>query len=224
MKILFCVLCAFLWLDKSVARNGHRVLPVVTTATLPVVLSGLRHDQRYFNRVTQTNQTIRQLRASVKRLDLIPEMAQLANRTRQSIATAYEPDVMPHDVLNRLHVTLDQSGIRLVSQTTLIPRRNVIKLRRRSVPFCERSLDLERRSISPHESFQKRSGRKPIRAVNTRATDLANRIKISNRRTRPLIHQHAAAKIVRRRNHRHRLVRDIETNLQTLFIDKRKTF
>src|ERR1051326_9434165 len=117
MKLLFCVFGAVLWLDKSVARNGPRVLPVVTTATLPVVLRGLRHDQRYLNRVTQTNQTIRQLRASVKRLNLIPEMAQLANRTRQSIATAYESDVVPHDVLNRLHVTLDQSGIRLVSQT-----------------------------------------------------------------------------------------------------------
>src|ERR1051325_6137728 len=124
MKILFCVLCAFLWLDKSFARNGHRVLPVVTTATLPVVLRGLRHDQRYLNRVTQSNQSIRLLRASVKRLNLIPKMPQLANRTRQSIATAYEPDVVPQDVLNRLHGPLDQSGIRLVSQTTFIPRRN----------------------------------------------------------------------------------------------------
>src|ERR1044072_6075228 len=101
----------------------------MTTATLPVVLRRLRDDQRHFNRITQSNQNIRQLRRSIKRLDLIPEMTQLTNRSRQSFATAHEPDVVPHDVLNGLHVTLDQRRVRLVSQTTLIPRRNTIKLR-----------------------------------------------------------------------------------------------
>ena len=139
-------------LNKPIARDRHRILPVMTTTTLPVVLRRLRHDQRHFNRVTQTNQTIRQLSRSIKRLNLIPEMTQLTNRTRQSITAAHQSNVVPHDVLNGLHVALDQSRVRLISQTTLIPRRNIIKLRRLPDAVTQSSFNLERRSISPHES------------------------------------------------------------------------
>ena len=60
----------------------------MTAPTLPVVLRRLRHDQRHFDRIAQTNQTIRQFRRSIKRLDLIPEVSQLTNRARQPLRTA----------------------------------------------------------------------------------------------------------------------------------------
>src|ERR1044072_2759767 len=100
----------------------------MTAATLTVVLRRLRDDQRYFNRVTQSNQPVRQLRSAIKRLNLVPKVTQLTNRTRQAVGSPHQSDVVPHDVLNGLHVALNQSRIRFISQTTLIPRRTVVKL------------------------------------------------------------------------------------------------
>ena len=76
--------------NQPIARNRHRILPVMTAATLPVVLRRLRHDQRHFNRIAQPNQSIRKLRGSIKRLDLVPQVPQLANRARQTIGTAHQ--------------------------------------------------------------------------------------------------------------------------------------
>ncbi len=56
------------------------------------------------------------------------------------------------------------------------------------------------------------------------ATDLANCIQVANRRTRPLIHQHAAAEIVCSRHDRHWLARNVQTHFQALVIDERKPF
>lgn len=79
----------------------------MTTAALAIVLRRLRHDERDFNGIPKPDQTVRQFRRPVERLNLIPQMSQLSNRTRQPVGAADQPDVMPHDVLNGLHVTLD---------------------------------------------------------------------------------------------------------------------
>ena len=52
----------------------------MTSAALAVVLRGLRDDQRDFNSIAQPDQSIRQLRGSVERLDFVPKVPQLANR------------------------------------------------------------------------------------------------------------------------------------------------
>src|ERR1041384_2616421 len=177
----------------------------MTAAALPVVLRRLRHDQRHFTRVPKPDQTVRQFRRPVKRLNLIPQMSQLAYRTRESIGTAHEPDVVPHDVLNRLRVTLNQRRIRFIFQTTLIPPWNIFEPCGCTIAIAERSVDLQRGSISPNESFQKRRGSETICAVNAGATDLTDRVQIANRRTRPLVNQHASTEIVCSRNNGHRL-------------------
>jgi hypothetical protein len=46
----------------------------MTSATLPVVLRCLRHDQRDLNCVPQANQSIRKLRRAIKRFYLIPQV------------------------------------------------------------------------------------------------------------------------------------------------------
>src|SRR6185503_15840574 len=119
-------------------------------------------------------------------------------------------------------VALDQRRIRLGTQPTLVPRRNIFKPRCVAIPFTQHSVDLQRRAISPNKSFQKRRRSETVRAVHTRTTDLADRIQVSNRRTRPLVNQHATTEIMRRRNNRHWLARDIKPNLQTLVIYKWK--
>src|SRR4029079_16418605 len=138
-------------LNKPIACNRHRVLSIVAATALTIVLRRLRDDERHFNPISQPDQPIGKLRRPVKRLDLVPQVAQLANRTRQTIRATYEPDVMPHDVLNRLHVALDQRRIRVGTQPTLIPRRNIPEPRRVTIPFTQRLLDLNRRTISPNE-------------------------------------------------------------------------
>src|SRR5215212_9935216 len=113
-------------------------------------------------------------------------MAQLANCSRQPIGSAHKSHIVPHDVLNCLHVALNQRGVRFSTQTTLIPGRNVFKLWLLSIRFlAERCFDFERRSIPPDQPLQKRGGSEPVRAVYTSATDLTDRIQVADRRTRP---------------------------------------
>src|SRR6185369_7113626 len=192
-------------LNQSVSSNRHRILPVMAAAALPVVLRRLRHNQRHFDRIAQSNQTIRQLSRPVKRLDLIPEVSQLTNRARQPVRTAHETNVVPHNVLNSLHVALDQRRIRFSTQTTLVPPRNVFKLRILSVSFTQRSFEFDSSSITPNQSFEKRSRSETIRAMYACTTDLTHRVQITNRGTCPFIHQNATAEIMRCRHNRHGL-------------------
>src|SRR6185503_10883114 len=97
--------------NQTIAGDRYRILPVMTSTTLPVVLRRLRHNQRYLNRVAQSDQSIRELCSSIKRLDLIPKVTQLTNGTRQPIRASNQPHVVPHDVLNRLHVALNQRRV-----------------------------------------------------------------------------------------------------------------
>src|SRR5262245_36807050 len=127
----------------------------MASTALSIVLRSVCDDQRYFDGIAQTNQPIRQLRASIKGLDLVPQVAQFANRARQAVRASDQPDVVPHDVLNRLHVALDQRRIGFRTQATLVPWWNVSL--RRSLVVCgvvERSFDLNRRPIAPDQAFQ----------------------------------------------------------------------
>src|ERR1044072_7854145 len=102
-------------------------------------------------------------------------MSQLTYRTRQSIGSAHQPDVVPHDVLNGLHIALNQRRSGLILQTTLVPARNIFESCRCTMPVNERSVDLQRGSISPNESFPKRRRRETIWAVNDRDTAFTDR-------------------------------------------------
>src|SRR5712691_7445676 len=96
----------------------------MATPTLPVMLRSLSYQQSNFNRVAQTYQTIGKLSSTVESFDLVPQVTQFADRSRESFAAAHQADVVPHDVLNRLHIALDQCRVGLGGQSAFIPRRD----------------------------------------------------------------------------------------------------
>ena len=79
-------------------------------------------------------------------------MSQFTNRPREPVRISYQPDVMPHDVLNVLHVAMYQRRIRFGSQITFIPGRYIIETRTRATwRSIEDSLNLTRGPISPNQ-------------------------------------------------------------------------
>src|ERR1700690_3115257 len=98
----------------------------MATSALTIMIRGARHDQRDFHFIPQADQAITQFCFLIEGLDLILQMTQLANGARQTVAGADQAYIMPHDILNRLHVTLNQCRIRIVDQSTFIPRWNIL--------------------------------------------------------------------------------------------------
>src|SRR5688500_7986699 len=144
--------------DQSIAFKRNRILTIMTSPTLAVVLRRLRYDQRDLNRIAQSDQSVGKFGRAIKRLDLIPQVTQFANRARETFATAHQTDVVPHDVLNRLHVTLNQRRIGISAQAALVPRWNVVEpWFALAVGLVQRALDLNRDTISPDQTFEQRS-------------------------------------------------------------------
>ena len=56
--------------------------------------------------------------------------------------------------------------------------------------------------------------------MHARATDLAYGVKIVDARVSPLVNQHSAAEVMRCRDNRYRLVRDVDADFQTFAIDE----
>src|SRR5271157_4458143 len=98
----------------------------MTAAALTIMISGLGDDQRNLHRISQSDQAIAQFCFLIKGFDLVLQMAQLTNSTRQPVAGTDQADIMPHDILNRLHIALDQRRIGIMDQTAIIPRRNIL--------------------------------------------------------------------------------------------------
>ena len=67
-------ICTHSLLNQPIPFRLDRILAVMTTPTLPVVLSRLGHYQSNLNGVSQTNQSVRKFCCSVKRFNLIPKM------------------------------------------------------------------------------------------------------------------------------------------------------
>ena len=95
-------------------------------AALTVMLRGLCHDQRGFDRVAQADETVAEFGGAVERLDLVLQVTQLADGARETVAAADKSHVVPHDVLDGLHVALDQRGVAVVGQTAFVPRWHVV--------------------------------------------------------------------------------------------------
>ena len=93
----------------------------MAAAALSVVQRRLCHNQRDLDCVSQTDETIVQLRRAIERLNLVPEMTQLPYCSGKSFSAAYQPNVVSHDVLNGLHVALDQGGVRVSYQSAFVP-------------------------------------------------------------------------------------------------------
>ena len=83
----------------------------MTAPTLSVVTGGLGDDQAHLDGVTQTDQTVAQLGLTVEGLDLVLHVTQFADGPRESVAGADESHIVPHDVLDGLHVALKQGRI-----------------------------------------------------------------------------------------------------------------
>lgn len=82
--------------------------------TLPIMLCGLCHDQRGFHGVSQSDETVAEFGGAIERLDLVLQVAQLADGARETVAATDESHVVPHDVLDGLHVALDQRRVAVV--------------------------------------------------------------------------------------------------------------
>lgn len=95
-------------------------------ATLPVMLCGLCHDQRGFDRVAQADETVAEFGGAVEGLDLVLQVTQLADGARETVATADESHVVPHDVLDGLHIALDQRRVAVVGQAAFVPRGHAV--------------------------------------------------------------------------------------------------
>ncbi len=93
----------------------------MAASALAVMQGCLGYNERHLDGISQTDQTIAQFCVAVKSLDLIHQMAQLADCPREPVAAADQTDIMPHDVLNRLHIPLYQCRIGVGDQAAFIP-------------------------------------------------------------------------------------------------------
>ena len=66
--------------------------------------------------VPQSDQAIAQLGDAVERLDLVLQVPQFADGARKPVAGADQSHVMPHDVLDGLHIALDQRRVGVLRQ------------------------------------------------------------------------------------------------------------
>jgi hypothetical protein len=94
----------------------HAIHAEVTAAALPVMPRGLGNDQRCLDRVTQSDETVAQFDGAVECLDLVLQMAQLTDGAREPFAGADESHVVPHDILDGLHIALDERRVRILRQ------------------------------------------------------------------------------------------------------------
>ena len=74
------------------------------------------------------------------------------------------------------------------------------------------------------QSFQKRIGREPVGAVKTGAGDLADCPEPWNGRATNRVGENAPTKIMRGRNNRNHLLRDVDAVLEAMLINCRESF
>jgi hypothetical protein len=79
----------------------------MAAAALAIMQGSLGYNQSNFYSVPQAYQAVTQPGCAIKRLDLIPQVAQLTDGARKAIRAAHQPNIMPHDVLDSLHIPLD---------------------------------------------------------------------------------------------------------------------
>jgi len=86
-----------------------------------VVQGSLGDDQGDFYRITQADQTVTQFSGAVECFDFVPQVAKLAYSPGQAFFIACQSDVMPHDILNGLHITLNEGRIGIFEQAAFVP-------------------------------------------------------------------------------------------------------
>ena len=131
----------------------------MAASTLPVMLRGLCHDQRGFDRVAQADETVAEFGGAIERLDLVLQVTQLTNGARETVAATNESHVVPHNILDGLHVALDQRGVAVVGQPAFVPRGDVVSVGRIGNPPNARRVanpphDILPRAIPPHQPLQ----------------------------------------------------------------------
>lgn len=102
----------FWLLDQTLAFVGSGIFAEMGTSVLTIVLGSPSDDQGRLNRIAQTDQLITELSDPVKGLDFAPQAAQIADGTRKSFGASHQADIMPHYILDGLHIALDQGRIR----------------------------------------------------------------------------------------------------------------
>ena len=129
----------------------------------------------------------------------------------QPVFAAHQANIMPHQVADGLHVALHQRGVGVVNQPSIIPGGHFALVRQRRVALLA---DILRSAVPPQQSFEQRSARQPIGAVQAGAGHLANSVQTRQCRPPPQIHQHTAAKIMRRGDDGDRPFGDVNIHLQ----------
>ena len=114
-------------IGRALLNMGLKPGRSVTPKALPVVTRGLGNDQRRFDGIAQPNQPVAKLGAAVKHLDFILQVAQFTDGPRKPVAGTDQPNVVPHDILDGLHIALDQRRVRILCQPALIPDGDIVR-------------------------------------------------------------------------------------------------
>ena len=143
-------------------------------------------------------------------------MPQFPNGAGEAVAVADQPDVVPHDILNGLHVSLDKRRVGFGDQAAVIPEGQGLQRRRgRQGAGGQRGFHLVGGPAPPDQSLQQGSGSQAVGPVDAGATGFTHHVEILDVRASPGIHQYAAAEVVGRGYHRYGLCRDVDARIQT---------
>ena len=105
----------------------------MTAPALAIVSGGLGDDNAGFDRVPQADQGVGEFGGAIKRLDFVLHVTALAHRTRQAFARTHQPHIMPHDVLDGLHVAVDECWVCILARVRFIPHGHVSRYGRRNM-------------------------------------------------------------------------------------------
>lgn len=155
----------YLWV-RSRLRVGMTNVGVgakVAPAALSVVAGRLSHDEPDFDGVAQANEAVAEPCFPIKGLDFVLQMTEFTNRAGESLTRTHEPHVVPHDVLDGLHVTLDECRVRLMGQVAFIPAWGVGGVRHGEVG--EYAHEMLCGTFAVHEAFEQRGACKAIGAM-----------------------------------------------------------
>ena len=127
----------------------------MTAAALAVVAGSLPDDQSHFDGVAQADQAVAQLGLAIEGLDLVLQVAQLADGAREPVTGADQAHVVPHDILDGLHIPLDEGRVGFLGQVGFVPGGDVVAGRDGRRSGCgEASLDIAGGARPPDQSLQ----------------------------------------------------------------------
>ena len=181
---------------------------------------GAVHNQpRHRRDIAQLQQVARHDEVPIILLDLLLQVGDALLRALQPLVGPHDAHVIPHQPPDFVPVVRDDDQFIGVGRLSGLPRRNLyLQLRQRLGDH------LDCRAVRADQRFEQRVARQPVRPVQTRAGDLADRIKTGDFSFAIDVREHAAALIMRCRHNGDRLPGDVHAVAQAGLINVRKPF